>query len=68
MNVKIFLPDDADFENCEFDDYMRIEVDGKPVFSMIEGGDMSDCKIIPTLLEKAYEAGRKNEKLIIIRK
>ena len=68
MVVKVFLPDDADFENCEFDDYMRIEVDDKPVFSIIEGGDFNDCKIIPSLLIAAHEAGKRNEPLTIIRK
>ena len=68
MNVTVFLPDDVDFENCEFNDYMRIEVDGKQVFSMIEGGDMSDCKIIPTLMLAAHEAGKKNEKIVFVRK
>lgn len=68
MVVKVFLPDDDDFENCEFNEYMRIEIDGKPVFSIIEGGDFNDCKAIPSLLQAAYEAGKKNEVLTIIRK
>lgn len=68
MELKIYLPDDTDIENCEFTGYMKIVINGKEALSIIEGSDFSDCKKIPDILKKVYEAGFNKEELFIIRK
>ena len=69
MKVRIFSFDETDFEICDFNEYFRIEIDGKEVFNVIEGKptdntiarNFSDIKRIPDLIKMAYEAGAKGE-------
>lgn len=70
MEIRIFEPDDSDFEDFEFDDYYRLEVNKKDVITLMEKNHIafSDVRKIPELLKMAYEAGKKGEELTILQK
>ena len=67
MNVQVFLPDESDFEVCDFDPYIKIKVDDKQFLTILKE-DIEDVTKIPSLLKLAYEAGLRKEELNIIRK
>ena len=76
MEVKIFEQDSTDLDECEFDNYLKIEVNGKVAFSVIEGRpddnylhkNFKDCYQIPTLMKMAYEAGFRKEEFKVLRR
>lgn len=56
-------------ENFDYRSYLAIEVDGKMEVEFLDGEpedanlsrDFGDCYLIPSLMRKAYEAGKNGE-------
>lgn len=73
MKIRVLTPKKEDVEKLGLYRYIEIEVDGSRDLSFLEGEpedatferDLSDCKRIPEILKKAYEAGVRREGLII---
>ena len=73
MKVTIETHSEETLKDYDYRDILRISFNGKQVFEVSDGEpedgnlnrDFCDCYNIANMLQEAYEAGRKGEKLII---
>lgn len=75
MEVKVFSQDSQDLDECEFDNYFKIEINGTVAFNVFEGRpddnflykNFKDCYQIPYLMKLAYEAGFRKEEFKVLK-
>lgn len=71
MEIKVITEEDKEYYEWET---LEIEVDGEKVFSVFTGENedntltrnFSDCYNVSSLMEMAFEAGKRGEELTII--
>lgn len=76
MKVEVLSLPDFELHDYQDRDVLEVRIDGKRVFSIYDSypqdanlkGSFADCKKIDVLMQMAYDAGKRGEKIEFIKK